>query len=412
MITGSTRTYEYDGLGRRIQQTTGSTVHHYYFDTAGRVVENWIGTSLSQQFIWAGAGYVHELVLRDRPTERRYVSQDANYNVTGIFGPSGGVQERYTYAPYGVQTIYNSTYSVRSSSSWGWDIGFQGLRLDSVTGKYHTWERDYGAVEGRWMTLDPLLVGDSGRRQSLDLFELDAVDLNAFRFVRNNVINLTDPSGEFPAIFPLRLSIVAPLNAQLQPTQKGAYGIYVWPADFKLTLKPPCDGVIAQHVKVKVKAGPLGWSEDFWEFWDVTKNKPNVSPTVAFPKLLNFKNRGLPAKAMQGNHNDWYYFVLGASVAGSLDWVGEAWYVKGRPPGPLSGQHKVKFPGGGSQLVIPGGDAGAVPIPNGGTLHGFNDIVLRAWIGKNLLTFPVPHVYLRELGPIWKHDHCGPSAVG
>ena len=166
-----------------------------------------------------------------------------------------------------------------------------------------------------------------------------------------------DPSGE-QAIFPLRLYIVAPMNNKLQPTRQTAYGAYVWPADFKLTLKAPVDGVIAQQVRVTIKAGILGWSFDYWEFWNVKKGTKNATPMLQFPEKRAFINRTFPANELKGKHNDWYYYTgPGFNASGSLDWSGEAWYVKGKVPGPLSGQKMSR-----GVLVVPSDNGICFPL--------------------------------------------------
>jgi hypothetical protein len=61
--------------------------------------------------------YVDALVLRDRDTngdgtldERRWVVQDANYNVTALFDNSGNVVERYVYDPFGSVTVLDANW--------------------------------------------------------------------------------------------------------------------------------------------------------------------------------------------------------------------------------------------------------------------------------------------------------------
>ena len=80
--TAGSRTYEYDGVGRRVQQTVSTTTTDYYYDDQWRVVEDKVAGATVRQYVWSAAGYVDELVLRDRDTdgngsleERLYVAQ-------------------------------------------------------------------------------------------------------------------------------------------------------------------------------------------------------------------------------------------------------------------------------------------------------------------------------------------------
>jgi RHS repeat-associated protein len=93
------------------------------------------------------------------------------------------VQERYLYDPYGDVTITDASWNPRSgnTSSFGSRYLFQGGRLDTVTGWYDFRNRDLIPSEGRWAERDPL--------------GLAAGDPNIYRFVGNDPINATDPSG-------------------------------------------------------------------------------------------------------------------------------------------------------------------------------------------------------------------------
>jgi RHS repeat-associated protein len=188
--TASSRTYEYDGLGRRIQRTVSTTTSDFYYDDQWRILEDRIAGAVNAHYVWVAAGYVDEMVLRDRDAdgnpatgleERLYAAQDANYNVTAVFGNAGGVQERFTYDPYGERSIYGPAWGVRTASSWAWVFNHQGLRFDPVTGKYHARNRDYDPAEGRWMTEDPIGFG--------------AQDPNFFDYQGNNPANRLDSSG-------------------------------------------------------------------------------------------------------------------------------------------------------------------------------------------------------------------------
>jgi RHS repeat-associated protein len=191
---GTTLTsYKYDALGRRIVENPG-TVHDLYYDAAWQVLEErWAGVSTATiQYVWSPA-YVDALVLRDRSTqnngtldERLWVQQDANYNVAALINGSGTVVERYVYDPYGKQTVLDGSFNTRSSSSYGFTIGFQGLRLDTNSGLYYARSRDLSPTLGRWLEADPLRFG--GR------------DTNLYRSDGNNSTGHVDPFGTINSI--------------------------------------------------------------------------------------------------------------------------------------------------------------------------------------------------------------------
>jgi RHS repeat-associated protein len=133
---------------------------------------------------------VDALVERDRGSERLYVQQDANWNVTAIVSSAGVVQERYVYDPYGKAVVLDPVaWTVRGSgvygtSNFGWVYLHQGGRYTSfgdLSGLYNFRNRDYSPTLGRWMEEDPI--------------RYEAVDSNLYGYVGGNAPNQVDPLG-------------------------------------------------------------------------------------------------------------------------------------------------------------------------------------------------------------------------
>ena len=180
-------TYSYDGTGRRITETHGSTTTALYFSTAGQVLEEQVGGVTQARNVWSPV-YVNAMVLRDQSSEgdgtldqRLYVVQDPNWNVTALIDTSGNVVERYVYDPYGAVTVLTGSWGSRSSSSYNWLYLFQGGRRDVVSGLYHFGARDYSPSLSRWMETDPL--GFAAGQSNLQVY------------VGNNPTNAVDPAG-------------------------------------------------------------------------------------------------------------------------------------------------------------------------------------------------------------------------
>ncbi len=165
--SGSTASYEYDGLNRRIKRTEGSTTRHFYYNEDWQCLEERVteaGSAL-KQFVW-GAGYVDELVLRDRDAdnnsgngleERLYALQDALYNITGLVNASGNVQERFSYTPYGESVVLNADMTVKSGGTgYTWEHRYTGRRLDPISGLQLNRNRYYHQQLGRWSSRDPI----------------------------------------------------------------------------------------------------------------------------------------------------------------------------------------------------------------------------------------------------------------
>jgi RHS repeat-associated protein len=156
------------------------------------VLEETVGSNTTERYVWSPV-YIDAMVLRDRDTdangtldERLWVQQDANFNVTALVDGTGAVVERYGYDPFGVRTVYDSGYSVRSGgSSYDFLHGFQGMAFDAIAGLNPQRFRWYSPTLGRWVSVDP--IGFAGG------------DTNQYGFLRCNPINQTDPSGLCPS---------------------------------------------------------------------------------------------------------------------------------------------------------------------------------------------------------------------
>jgi RHS repeat-associated protein len=207
--------YTYDGLGRRATAAEGGVATTLLYSAGWQVLEERVGGVAKTQYVWSPV-YVDALVLRDRDAdgnsgtgaggreERLYALQDANWNTTALVNTSGTVVERYAYDPFGAATVYDSGFTVRGGgSSYGWAVGFQGLRHSTATGLDHARNRDYSPTLGRFVSVDP--IGFAGG------------DQNLFRFVSNGPTGRVDPSGLFVQLAPL-----APAAAPAVATPPGA----------------------------------------------------------------------------------------------------------------------------------------------------------------------------------------------
>ena len=162
-------TYNYDALGRRIvEAVNGGNTTDLYFDTTGHVIEERQGSTVTRQYVW-GLGAPDQLVLRDDNiagthnygrtsgglTERIFVQQDVNQNVTGLVSTSGTVLERFAYDPYGKQYVEDANWSP-TSEAYQWLYTFQAGRKDATSGLLHfgTPGRDYSTSLGRWTEPD------------------------------------------------------------------------------------------------------------------------------------------------------------------------------------------------------------------------------------------------------------------
>jgi RHS repeat-associated protein len=93
--------------------------------------------------------------------------------------------------------VYDSFGNVQSQTNGAINFryGYTGRELDSETGLQYNRARYYDARTGQFIGQDPLSFG--------------AGDTNLYRYVHNNPVNFTDPSGEFDLPTPRQLADTA-----------------------------------------------------------------------------------------------------------------------------------------------------------------------------------------------------------
>jgi RHS repeat-associated protein len=198
-------TYGYDALGRRITENPG-TQRDLYYNAQWQVIEERLGGSSNAQtqYVWDPLA-TDTLVLRDRsPTnngtlsERLYVQQDANGNVTALVDTSGTVKERYAIDAYGNVLYYDGSWNSLGSSAYAWMYLFQGMRLDTVVGLYDFRNRIYSAALARFLQNDPAGFDGSGP--------------NLYEHEGDNPINGSDPTGltDPDTLFPRPQRVLTP----------------------------------------------------------------------------------------------------------------------------------------------------------------------------------------------------------
>jgi RHS repeat-associated protein len=259
-------TYQYDALNRRVIENSG-VQRVLYYSSSWQVLEEDVAGTMQDQYVWSPV-YVDAMIERDRPTERLYVQQDANWDVTAVISTTGAVQERYIQDPYGGPSVLDPNWNTRASSLFAWNYLHQGGRYDSLSGLYLIRQRDYSATLGRWAQVDP--IGYAG------------ADSNLYRYVNSNPVTMTDPSGlavesSFGRVF---------LNLVLGPCFK-------LEATFQLHLDFAPDPTDTTRCQLAIAAG-LGLGglfgkiqQDFFNRWNFFRNACKPGCECEFPKPPN-----------------------------------------------------------------------------------------------------------------------------
>ena len=190
--------YEYDGTNRRIEkEVTGASHAHYYYNhdwqlLEERFVDEQDELLASSQYVWS-ARYIDAPVVRfhdgngdgdllDVDDNIRYYTGDANYNVTAtIDSATAELVDRYVYTAYGTATVYDNDWTNPSAPTTDGPL-YCGYFFDTESALYLVRNRYYDSGLSTFISRDP--IGYLAR------------DENLYRYVGNNPLSRSDPSGE------------------------------------------------------------------------------------------------------------------------------------------------------------------------------------------------------------------------
>jgi RHS repeat-associated protein len=164
-------TYYYDGDGKRVQKSSG-TLYWYGTNPDPLLETNGSGT-LTNEYIFFGG---KRIARRDSSNNVIYYLSDHLGTSRIVTNSSGTVQDDSDFYPYGGERVVSSTS--------GNHYKFTGKERDAESGLDNFGARYDSSQYGRFMTPDPL----GGHIE-------DPQTLNKYAYVRNNPLNLTDPTG-------------------------------------------------------------------------------------------------------------------------------------------------------------------------------------------------------------------------
>jgi len=171
---GGTASYAYDALERPSERKNGESIQVFHYGDLGDVATydvNGEGKTTTS-YVAGPRG-----LLEERSAEATsYPLSDAHGDITAITGPTGSVESRQTYDPWGAQLS-------GPSLEMGF-LGAQERRADPMTGLIQMGARSYGPELGGFMTEDPVF-GRLGNGTSI----------NRYPYVWDNPLNLYDLDG-------------------------------------------------------------------------------------------------------------------------------------------------------------------------------------------------------------------------
>ena len=170
-------TYKYDPFGRRMEKDLddgagGRTVKRYIYDGPDIALE-YDGTNTQQARYTHGARTDQPLVA-ERGGQSYYYHNDHQGSIRLVTDGAGTAVNTYDYGAYG-----NAETTVETLDQ---PYRYTGREYDPESGLYYYRARYYDADTGRFISEDPIRFA--------------AGDLNLYRYVLNDPVNFTDPSGK------------------------------------------------------------------------------------------------------------------------------------------------------------------------------------------------------------------------
>jgi len=172
--------FSYDALNRCAQRTIDGIKTFFYYDHWNLLDER--NASDVQLACYIQGAAVDEILSKTSSGSSVYYYHDALGNVVRLTDNSGNVVEQYTYDVFGLPTFQDGEGNVINGTTYGNRFLFTGREYISEIGLYDYRNRIYLPSLGRFIQTDPL--------------KFDAVDINLYRYVLNNPINISDPDGK------------------------------------------------------------------------------------------------------------------------------------------------------------------------------------------------------------------------
>ncbi len=172
---GRTATYSYDPFGRRIKKQVGSDITYYLYSDEGLIGEYDAAGDLKKGYGWLPDGIWGTNPVFQVDNGNYYFYQNDHLGTPQkLTNESGAVVWQATYAAFGQATVDQASAITNN-------LRYPGQYYDEETNLHYNWHRDYDPETGRYTQVDPI--------------GFVAGDLNIYRYVQNNSINLFDTFG-------------------------------------------------------------------------------------------------------------------------------------------------------------------------------------------------------------------------
>ena len=164
---GSSTSYRYDALGRRIEVNNGGQITRYVYDGDNIHLEyDGTNTLVATYVNGLSTDTALEMVRNGQPF---YYLRDGLGSITALTDAAGHVVDSYTYDSYGRQTLAGAVSN---------PFSFTGREFDNKSGLYYYRDRYYDPRTGTFLSEDPLATG------------------NPYTYAHNDPRGFVDPSGD------------------------------------------------------------------------------------------------------------------------------------------------------------------------------------------------------------------------
>ena len=200
---GRVVSYKYDGLGRRIEKNVDGTITRFIYNYDDILYEYDDTNQIIARYTH-GAG-IDEPLIMDRDinqdgsfesSERFSYQFDGLGNIIDMTDENGIIQQSYGYGAYGEINCFDSAgNNINVAPALINPYTFTGKQYDAESNLYYFRARYYDPSLGRFISQDP--IGFAGQ------------DVNLYRYVYNDPINLIDDNGLAPKWFQTALAVLA-----------------------------------------------------------------------------------------------------------------------------------------------------------------------------------------------------------
>ena len=186
---GTTASYKYDPLGRRIEKNVNGIITKYLYDGEDIIIEYDGNGNMIAKYTH-GLGIDEPLSIQ-RNGQSYYYHLDGLGSVTGLTDSTGNIVQKYTYDSFGnIVSVLDPNFKQPYT--------YTAREYDSETGMYYYRARYYDARTGKFISEDP--IGLAG-------------GINLYSYTANNPVNFVDPLGLLAFFWHEGITYVAARNS-------------------------------------------------------------------------------------------------------------------------------------------------------------------------------------------------------